>query len=167
MNIFKLKFREFVVYSLFYSLLIIISIIPLASFRLGELSSIFPAIEIVIIFYFSIYKPSILPLWLLFTYGIILDLVYGLAVGISVIPVIIISFLLRNQRQIFNRKEFKIVFLGFSLACILYLGLKYIIFSWYYSHFFDLKLVLIQGISTIFIYPIIHYSLQQIEKIIK
>ncbi|MDF2965248.1 MAG: Cell shape determining protein MreD [Rickettsiaceae bacterium] len=166
MSILKAKPQELIRYSIFYSILLIVTILPLASFRFGEISSIFPIIEIIIIFFFSIYKPDALPLWLLFTYGGLIDLIYGLPVGISIIPIIITSFLLRNQRQIFYKKEFTIVFLGFALACLLFLSLKYTIFCWFFSYLFDPSLVLIQSITTIFTYPIAHYALQQVEKII-
>ncbi len=166
MNILKLKTHEVGLHLIFYGILLILTILPLAGFRLGEIASVFPAIEITIIFYYSIYKPHILPLWLLFTYGIVFDLIYGLPIGISIIPMIITSYLLRSQRQIFYRKDFTIVFLGFVLACFLFLGLKLIVFSWYFSYLINYTQVLIQIIYTIFAYPILHYLLQLIEKII-
>jgi rod shape-determining protein MreD len=162
----KLKSHEVILHFLFYCILLLLSILPMGAFRFGDISVVFPAIEIIIIFFFSVYKPDILPLWLLFVYGIILDLIYGLPVGISIIPLITLSYLVRNQRQIFFRKDFTIVFLGFAIACLLYLGVKYFIFSWYFSYFINFSLVIIQGIATIFLYPITHYFLQRIEKII-
>lgn len=69
------------------------------------------------IYYWSAYRPTLVPLWLVFIFGLLLDLLSGAPVGLNTCVLVAARWLVTDQRLFLTGQPFMIVWLGFILVC--------------------------------------------------
>ena len=107
----------------------LIFLVPLKLYKLGLIDifgQIFPALDVVIIYYFSTYTN--VRYWMLFIIGIILDHVYQLPVGLNSFTFITSNILLNYINRWFILKDEITNILIFCAYSLLLIGFRYIIF---------------------------------------
>ena len=93
-------------------LLALISSMPLGSFHTFE---IFPMLNIIVIFYWTVYRPDLVPPFVLFLIGLIDDVVMGTPLGLMASVFVLLYGVTLTQRQFFIEKSFYVTWLGFSI----------------------------------------------------
>ena len=93
-------------------LLALIGSMPLGSFHTFE---IFPMLNIIVIFYWTVYRPDLVPPFVLFLIGLIDDVVMGTPLGLMASVFVLLYGLTLTQRQFFIGKSFYVTWLGFSI----------------------------------------------------
>ena len=76
---------------------------------------IFPMLNIITIFYWTIYRPDLFPPVVLFLIGLIDDVVMGTPLGLMASVFLFAYGITLSQRQFFIRKPFYVTWLGFSI----------------------------------------------------
>ena len=76
---------------------------------------IFPMLNIIAIFYWTIYRPDLVPPVVLFLIGLIDDVVMGTPLGLMASVFLFAYGITLAQRQFFIRKPFYVTWLGFSI----------------------------------------------------
>jgi rod shape-determining protein MreD len=72
------------------------------------------------IYYWSIYRPSLWPAWLLFVTGLVKDMILGLPyIGLNSLVFITIYMIVRNQRTFLSGQGFFMIWAGYGLVCLL------------------------------------------------
>ena len=92
--------------------LALIGSMPLGSFHTFE---IFPMLNIIAIFYWTIYRPDLVPPVVLFLIGLIDDVVMGTPLGLMASVFLFAYGITLSQRQFFIGKPFYVTWLGFSI----------------------------------------------------
>ncbi|MBH68699.1 MAG: hypothetical protein CMM58_10135 [Rhodospirillaceae bacterium] len=95
-------------------ILIIVSATPLAF--VGN-SSVFPYLNIVAVFYWSLYRPDRLPILGILAVGIFQDLLLGTMIGFMPILFLIAHGSTVSQRRLLLGKSFYFIWLGFTIIC--------------------------------------------------
>ena len=93
-------------------LLALIGSMPLGSFDTFE---IFPMLNIIVIFYWTVYRPDLVPPFVLFLIGLIDDVVMGTPLGLMASVFVVLYGVTLTQRQFFIGKSFYVTWLGFSI----------------------------------------------------
>ncbi|MDX1738908.1 MAG: rod shape-determining protein MreD, partial [Alphaproteobacteria bacterium] len=104
---------------------IFLGIIPL---HLDNAEAIKPMFVLACVYYWTIYRPDLFPLLLVFVLGVFQDLLQDAPVGISSFVYLIISFLVGTQRRFFHGKTFGIVWWGFMICAVLAVMLSWLVF---------------------------------------
>lgn len=149
----------FLIYLFSISYLGLIFIMPFNWHYIGSNPEIFPAFDLIIVYYISTYNN--IKNWHLFLVGLLLDQLYQLPLGASSLSLIIANLLLNQGRSRFFLKDYYTnisIFCVYSMFMIASRFLIVTIESTYY----------IQGISvyfyyftTIFSYPIIKILIEK------
>jgi len=116
-----------------------------------------PYLFLICVFYWSIYRPSMIPLIVSFLLGVIQDLVYEYPVGLHAILYTSFSVALRHQRIFLMGQTYLILWLFFALCCLVYGFLEWSFFSIRYWDFFDLGPLISSVLITIFLYPLMNW----------
>ncbi|NRB11010.1 MAG: hypothetical protein HRU35_05325 [Rickettsiaceae bacterium] len=126
-----------------YTYILLLLLLPIEIFKLGFSSEIFPAIELIIIYYFSLYKE--VKYWQIFILGLLLDQFYNLPIGTSSLGLIMGDIFLKQMGKWFLLKDHLTSILIFPGYCLVIFALKFltITIKGTYS---------IQGISIYFLY---------------
>ncbi len=83
---------------------------------IDNFNAVMPMLVLMSIYYWAIYCPNLMPIWMVFIFGIVQDLMTGSLVGVQAFILIIIFAFLLRQRRFFHGKNFEIVWWGFMLV---------------------------------------------------
>jgi hypothetical protein len=138
-------------------ILAILSIVASAlDIKISGISAIIPLFDLIIIFYFAIFK-NVFAIWFLFLLGLYHDSLNGNAVGITSLCYILSvkTFTILNHKLII-RKNFKQIWQQFMAFMIVFLILKWILLSIFNGAFYSINIMVIQIILTSALYVLSH-----------
>ena len=94
----------------FTVLLIMIGMVPL---RIPNLAPVMPALGLIAVYFWLVYRPESMPAWAVFLVGLVQDLLGGGALGVSVFVLLVVYATLAGQRRFFSRDSFFLIWLTF------------------------------------------------------
>ncbi len=131
-------------------------IISVSDIKISGISAVIPLFDLVLIFYFAIFK-NIFAIWFLFLLGLYNDSLNGNLVGITSLCYILSVkiFNILNYKLII-RKNFKQIWQQFMGFMMFFLILKWALLSIFDGTFYSVKIIVIQFILTSTLYVLIH-----------
>ncbi len=96
--------------TLFFALL---NVVPLG---LPAISDVMPVVTMMAVFYWSVYRPDLLPPAVVFLLGLAHDILTGGPTGLMALILLAIHGVTLTQRQVFLGKPFFIAWLGFAVV---------------------------------------------------
>ncbi|OJX13977.1 MAG: hypothetical protein BGO77_01250 [Caedibacter sp. 37-49] len=106
------------------------------------------------IYFWTIFKPEVLPLFVLLSIGIMIDSVQGLPLGFHSVLFLFSSMIILYQRNFLYHQSFSLVWLFFSLFLIIYKALEQLIFKSIMDFPFSFFDLVMSVLFTIFLYPL-------------
>lgn len=113
--------------------------------------------DIMVIFYWCLFKPQIMESWFLFLMGLLQDSLLGLPLGFHSLLYIVFGCYIIPLLASYITGSFLIIWSGFALFSSIIIICNWIIFSLFYSSLFNINTSLLQLSVTIALYPMIHY----------
>ena len=100
-----------------YSLVAVLFVFGVISFSLPVAGPIKAPFLLMAIYYWAIYRPTLLPVWAVFIAGILMDLISGITtVGISALTFIIVRWIVIDQRRFLMGQSFFVTWIGFMIV---------------------------------------------------
>jgi rod shape-determining protein MreD len=93
-------------------ILALLNVIPLG---LPALSDVMPVITVMAVFYWSVYRPDLLPPVAVFLLGLAQDILLGNPTGLTALTLLAVHGVTLTQRQVFLGKPFFFAWLGFTV----------------------------------------------------
>ena len=84
---------------------------------------------IMAIYYWSVFRPTLLPFWLVFIVGILVDLLSALPVGMTAFLFIIVRWLVVDQRRFLMGQPFIMMWSGFVVVLLIVALLEWLLFG--------------------------------------
>ena len=145
---------------LFAVLLILVLRIPFVS---GGAGAFIPDVALILVYYYTLHRPSVVPHWMIFLLGIFVDLMDGAPVGSSSMVLLLSATLLHNQRRFFMNRQFTVTWVGFAVVCIGAKALSWAILSLAYWQVLLPMPILLQMLASILSFPIFGWILGRFE----
>lgn len=142
-------------------LLIIVSLLP---FPIPYWSTIPPQLALIGVFYWSIYRPDLLPFWIVFILGIIQDSLVGFPLGVTSFVMIIVRLFIVTQIKFFSVKNFLSNWMTFIIIYGAVSGLLWLFMSILEGHMMIAWAIIFQYLITIIFYPLFSWMLYSLEK---
>src|SRR5437773_7376015 len=122
---------------------IIFRIIGSANLRIGDYP-LLPALVLIPVYYWLVFRPDWLPLWSLFVIGLFYDALMGTELGISSLLLMLSTFIGHYVRPLLNPQHFPLmwgIFCFYSFCYLILYGLLTsgglpLLFSWLYGLIF-------------------------------
>ncbi|MDH5723034.1 MAG: hypothetical protein OEY94_06905 [Alphaproteobacteria bacterium] len=111
------------------------------------------------IYYWSVYRPTLIPVWFVFISGFALDLITGLPVGISSFIFILVRWVVTDQRLFLANQSFSSVWIGYVLVCIFTNSVRWVLFGLVEGHWVGIFPVLVVIVLGCCIYPFLSVAL--------
>jgi rod shape-determining protein MreD len=137
-----------------------LSFYPLPLFNLTKFIIAFDAI---MIFFLSLYLPSLFTIRYAFVIGIISDILSTAPLGMNALIYILFREFLISHYNFFLNKPISFIWGGFLIFLFLFLLSKWIILMILYKKIFYTNLIIIQWLITGIIYPLMHVWLRKIS----
>lgn len=108
------------------------------------------------IYYWAIYHPTLMPTWLLFTFGLLKDLLSGLPfVGLSSIIFICVFLVVRQQRVFLSGQNFFMIWAGYLFICAFTCSIFWTLLCLYIFEFAPYEAFFIEGLIMALSFPLI------------
>lgn len=153
------KLPQIVLRLSFITCLLLILLFPLVSFRIGIISEIFPAFEVIFVYYFSTNRH--MRVWQIFIIGIFFDQLYSMPTGTNSLVFLLANLLLKFGSRWFLFKDYFINFIVFCGYCLFVFYSRYLILSSKTLYLNNLVPIFFQYLTTIFSYPIVRIPLDK------
>ena len=118
------------------------------------------------IYYWSVYRPTLIPVWFVFISGFTLDLITGLPVGISPFVFILVRWIVTDQRLFLANQSFPAVWIGYVLVCTFSNILQWVLFGLTEGHWVGIFPVLVVILLGSCIYPLLSAALYLSHRIL-
>ena len=136
--------------------MLIVGVVPL---HIPAFQSVAPALPLIAVFYWTLYRPDLMPPVAAFVIGLLQDVLGGLPLGVSACVLVGVHAAVNTQRRFFIGKSFTVVWLGFALVAICGLAASWIMTCAYFGAFAAPSSVVFQSLTTVGFYPILGWAL--------
>lgn len=150
------RFKLLLLSSLPIVITLMLAILALVSKHVAGLSHFMPLLPLIPIFYWGMMHAREMPYWFVFLFGLIMDAVSGLPLGLSSLLYVVLLALLHTQRKYIYKEGFVVKWGYFSLVLAVVDGLEWIILSLFHGQAQGVWPVLLQWLLTVGCYPVLH-----------
>ena len=120
----------------------------------GISSYIIPMVGLMYVFYWTINRRRVVPVWSIFFLGLLEDFISGGPIGILSILLVVVHSGLDNQRRFFVNRSFLVSWTGFSIICIGISVIYWFLEAFHFGGFLSPTPLMFKVFSTIIFYPI-------------
>jgi rod shape-determining protein MreD len=106
--------------------LVILGAVPLP---VAGYASVVPLFAPCAVFFRAVYRPALLPPWLVFVVGLVQDALAGTPFGLSAIMLLLAYGMVASQRRFFIGKPFTLVWWGFMLIALIAIVVAWLLAS--------------------------------------
>ena len=131
-----------------------------------ETLTFFPNLFLMALYYWAVFRPSFIPLPLVFAYGLLIDSVAGFPIGLNALLLMLIVLFVRGQRHILMSQTFPLIWTGFVLLVIGFEAVQYGIMSLTYMQFLEPNPSLYKAVASVIVFPLICQILVPVHRMI-
>ncbi len=112
-----------------YSLMLLLLLLNSVSVPYVMSGDVKAPLFLMAIYYWSIYRPTLIPPWVAFAAGIATDLLGGLPVGLNACVFVLAQWIVSDQRRFLMGQSFFMIWLGFLVLSVIASLLEWSIFG--------------------------------------
>jgi rod shape-determining protein MreD len=142
---------------------VLLALLPTDFLRSGMMAFL---VAMTCVFYWSVYRPDLMPAWAAFLIGIFYDLVSGGPVGLGALVFLVVHWTTAGQRRALIGKAFPIAWLGYLLISALACAVYWIIASIYFTSLLALPPIVGTYIVGILVYPAAAFLLWRLHLLV-
>jgi rod shape-determining protein MreD len=143
--------------------LILLSVVPL---RLLLQNPVLPSLPLIAVYYWTLYRPDLMPPAAAFAIGLLTDVLTGAPLGVNAFVFIVVHGLVNLQRKFFEGRPFSIVWLGFTVVAAGAFLLAWLLVSAFYGRGVNGSGAVLQLAATIGCLPFIWWLLVRCHRAI-
>ena len=142
-------------------LLIMVSMVPL---RVPDLSPVIPSLAVVAVFYWSVYKPSLMPVWAIFLVGLFHDLLAAGPPGVGILTLLLVYALVESVRRFMVGTGILVIWMVFVLISIAAFFAGWMLTCLIETRWFDPEPAAFRCLATIAVYPCLAWLFSQAQR---
>ena len=131
-------------------LLILVSVVPLG---IPSNLALQPIVALVSVYYWSVYRPDLMPIGAAFLIGLFVDLLVASPMGLTAALLVLVQWTTSNQQRVLVGKGFWAVWLGYAMISAGAAFLYWFVFSLFVQQFTDPSPLVLGYILGLLIYP--------------
>lgn len=124
--------------------------------RLLPMAEITPLLPVACYYYWTLYKPKLMPLPAVFALGVVSDAASGLPLGLSSFLSVLLCLAAASQRKAITKQNFGTLWFAFALIAAGYSALYWLLLSISYHVWLPAPPCLLQWALTVGCYPLVH-----------
>lgn len=131
-----------------YMVMFVFFTLNLVSFSAPLSTKIEIPLVLMFIYYWSVYRPTLLPQTAVFALGIYMDLLIGFPVGLSAFTLLIMRIVVEGQRLFLTSQSFMVVWMGFAASSAVLLFTQWFLFgllNWHWTPYVPIILMVFTG----------------------
>lgn len=138
---------------------IIVIFATVVPFHIPGIANFIPLFNIMMVYYWTIYRPSLFPVWFIFLLGLMQDALYGVPLGVHSFLNLVTWMIIVKNRRYFSKESFLEIWLNFCMVSLLIAVLNWIMFCLLESNLLAPTNAILQWLLSAVLYACIHYIL--------
>lgn len=122
-------------------------------FGLPHFGAIAAPLTLVAIYYWSLFRPDLLPYSMVFLLGILQDILHGAPLGLNALVMVLVSLIIRNQARFLTSQGFVVQWLGFLMVVFADAMLQWFLHSMHAGQILAISHGLLRALLGAAIYP--------------
>jgi rod shape-determining protein MreD len=143
---------------------IIAAILAILPLRIPGYAALTPALALMAVYHWTIYRPDLLPPIGVFAIGLAQDLLGGAPVGVGALVLLLARAAVLRVRRYFINRTFPFVWIGFTLLGAAAMLTLWALHSLIQLSFFDLRSTMFRTVLTIAIFPVASFALGRSQR---
>jgi len=142
-------------------LLIMLAMVPL---RVPLLSPVIPSLPLIAVYYWSVYKPNLMPVWAIFLIGLFHDLLAASPAGVGILSLLLVYGMVEGMRRLLVGAGFLAIWLVFVPVAAASSLVAWLLTCLIQTQLLDLEPTLFRFLATIAGYPCLAWILSQMQR---
>ena len=131
---------------------------------LPGMSRLYIHFGIIALYFWSVFRPDLVPIWLVFLFGLLLDFMGGGIVGYITISFLLVRAIVGDQNHLFLVMPTLMLWAIGGVIILLFDGLGWLIYGVIAVRWVNIFVPLINSLFSVIMIPLIFWLLQQIRK---
>lgn len=136
-------------------LLVLFALLPL---HIADLSPIVPALALIGVFFWSVHRPDLMPIWAVFLIGLAQDVLTGGVIGPGIIGLLVAHALVVWQHRFFLAASFAVIWFAFMMVAAAALAVTWLLTCIAMVEPLDPGPVVFQYLVTLAFYPCLAWA---------
>jgi rod shape-determining protein MreD len=132
--------------------------------RFPDYAAVAPLLALAGLYYWTIYRPDLLPPGAIFLCGVVLDLLSGAPLGVAALVFLLTRVVVMPQRRFFVDRLFPFVWGGFTLLAAGAIAFLWLLGSVLSGVMLDMRAATLQWVLTVACFPAIAYLLMRVQR---
>ena len=158
--------RWFARASLVQSFTLFLLLLSMVSLSLPYTGTIKPLLILVPLYYWNLYRPSFIPLFAAFAFGILIDLLAHYPVGLHAALFVVVGLVIKSQRLFMLGQPYLMIWLGFAIVSTSVYAAQWLFFMLIHMRFMPLTDLFASNAISILLYPAIAAILTVMQRIL-
>lgn len=141
-------------------LLLLLNVMPT---RIPDFAAMAPALTLMGVFYWTIYRPDLLSPLMAFVIGLLHDVVAGTPLGVNALVLVLVHGAAASQRRFFLGNTFAVAWWGFGVVAMAGMALSWALVSLLYVRLLDTRSIVFAYLMTLSLYPVISWTLARTQ----
>ena len=99
-----------------FAICLLFVLISTAPLRVPVLATASPLLPLMAVYHFGLFRPALLPHWLVLLFGLLLDLLSGGPVGVNAVVLLMVRHFVEANQRFLVDKPFAVIWFCFALA---------------------------------------------------
>lgn len=135
-------------------LLLLLMLLSLMSLPVPYAGAVKPMLVMMAVYYWAIYRPNLMPPWLCFIVGVIMDILGNMPPGINAFLLVAVQWLVRDQRRFLMGQPYFTIWAMFGLVLCAAAMTEWLLFGLVYG-WAPLMPVLATVLLSLFLFPFV------------
>ena len=150
-----------------YGVFLLLLLLMMSNWAMPYFNVLKPQLVLVLVYYWTLYRPTLMPPWVIFVAGILLDLTTPvLPIGTHAASYLLISAILKPRRRMMMGQSFIVVWAGFVVATLMDLLLKWLLINLFSASSLDFQTMLLNGLMTVLSFPLLVMVLVTVHRLL-
>lgn len=141
--------------------LLILALIPT---HLPDFGTVMPSLMLMSVYYWAVHRPDLLPMWAVFVFGLLQDLLTGAPPGVHAVVLLLAYGAVLTQHKFFHGKSFTVVWWGFMVIAAAAGFLHWFLLSAFGGRLVDIWPVMFSYFMSVAVYPLLAWCFTRVHR---
>lgn len=142
-------------------LLVLLSVLP---YGIADFAAVRPALAMIAVYYWSIYRPDLLPAPAAFLIGVVQDVLAGTPLGMTALVLLLMRAVIISQRKVFVGESFLVGWWGFAIIAAGAALLTWLLASAWFLSILAADAIAYQTLITVMLYPLFAWIFGRLQR---
>lgn len=150
-----------------HGVVLFLVLVLMANWVLPYFSVLKPQIVLIAVFYWTLYRPTLMPPWLIFVFGLMLDCMNPvMPLGLHGFTYLLIAGLLKPRRRMLMGQPFMMVWVAFIVVMMTDIVIKCLALWLFSPYQIQAGVIVLNGITTILLFPVLLMVMVSVHRVL-